>query len=173
MGADRDELFDEFVARRYRALVRTAFLLVGDVGQAEDLVQSALYRTFRAWASLREPAAVEAYTRTTMIRLAGRWRRRRWSGEIPSADPSERADSRGEIDRSDAIDLWRALAGLSMPHRTVLVLRFYEDLSEAECAALLNCSVGTVKSRTSRALGALRASGNLEPHPDRREADRA
>lgn len=72
--------FSDFVAARYPALVRSAFLLVGDRGHAEDLVQSALYQTFRAWGRLRAIEAAEAYTRMTMIRLAGRWSLRRWRG---------------------------------------------------------------------------------------------
>jgi RNA polymerase sigma-70 factor (sigma-E family) len=154
--------FVEFVSARYPALVRLAFLLVGDRGHAEDLVQSSLYRTFLAWEKLRAIEAAEAYTRTTMIRLAGHWSRRRWRGEIPDAGPESRQgrfDPDGSVDA--ALDMQVALSQLPYAQRAVLVLRFFDDLSEAQVASVLGCSVGTVKSRTSRGLARLRAAGLL------------
>ncbi len=154
--------FDEFATVRYATLVRSASLLLGDHGRAEDLVQSALYRTFLAWDRLRALEAAEAYTRKTMIRLAGRWSRRRWRGETPDELVELRefsADASAAVD--EAIDTRVALSQLPYAQRAVLVLRFYDDLSEAETASVLGCSVGTVKSRTSRGLSALRATGLL------------
>jgi len=156
--------FAEFVSLRYPSLARSAYLLVGDRGSAEDLVQAALFSTFAAWGRLHAVEAAEAYTRTTMVRLAGRWSRRRWRGEIPhaqitwpqgSADPSSEADA--------AVDVLVALNRLPLSQRAVLVLRYFDDLSEAETAKVLGCSVGTVKSRASRGLATLRAAGLLGP----------
>jgi RNA polymerase sigma factor (sigma-70 family) len=103
------------------------------------------------------------YTRTTMVRLAGRWSRRAWRAEIPDEDVAGRlgndADSSGRIDV--AVDVRDALSRLPMAQRAVLVLRYFDDLSEAQTAQVLGCSVGTVKSRASRGLSSLRAMGVL------------
>lgn len=160
-GDERDAPFRQFVAARYSSLVRTAFLLTGDRGHAEDLVQSALLRTYGAWRRLDDPGNAEAYTRKVMVRLATRWRRRRWHGEQPARVlPETRIE-----DPATAVDLANAVraALLQLPvgQRAVLVLRFYEQRTEIEIADLLGCSVGTVKSRASRALAALRAGGLL------------
>lgn len=154
------EAFSAFVTARYEALARTAFLLTGDRGHAEDLVQTALLKTLRGWDRLRDPDAATAYTRTVMVRLAGRWSRRRWRGEIPT----QLFDASGpESDRDAALDVQAALRALPWQQRAVLVLRYFDDLSEHETAAVLGCSDGTVKSRAHRALAALRASGLLDP----------
>jgi RNA polymerase sigma-70 factor (sigma-E family) len=152
--------FSEFVAARYPALARSAYLLVGDRGHAEDLVQSALIRTLTAWSRLRSPLAAESYTRTTMVRLAGRWARRRWLGEIPSDRGPDLVDAGRDPDIG--LDVHAALATLPWPQRAVLVLRYFDDLSEAETATVLRCSAGTVKSRSSRALAHLRSCGLLD-----------
>ena len=159
MGSD--EAFRAFVAARYPALVRAARLLAADPAQAEDLTQSALVKTYVRWSSLRAPGAAESYTRTVLVRLALRGGRRRWRGELPTAqlpEPPGR-DVYGAVDEADAVR--RALAALPADQRSVLVLRYYLELSEAEIAETLHCSPGTVKSRASRALTALRAGGLL------------
>jgi RNA polymerase sigma-70 factor (sigma-E family) len=153
--------FAQFVDARYAALVRSAYLLVGDRGHAEDVVQSALVKTLGAWPRLTAVEAAEAYTRTTMVRLAGRWGRRKWRGEIPTEEL--RDEPRLGSDAATAVDVRAALAALPWAQRAVLVLRFLDDLSEQDTAAALGCSVGTVKSRTSRALATLRSSGVLHP----------
>ena len=150
----RDEDYTAFVALSYRSLVRTAYLLVGDRGHAEDLVQTALVKTYTAWPRLREPERAEAFARTTLVRATLRWRARRWHRELPSAHLPEAAGP----DDASLIDVRRALATLPSGQRAVLVLRFLDDLSEAQTAHLLGISPGTVKSRTSRALAALRTS---------------
>jgi RNA polymerase sigma-70 factor (sigma-E family) len=150
----RDDEFTEFVTSAYPALVRSAYLLVGDRGQAEDLVQSALYKTYVKWDRVQLP---EAYTRTTLLRLAGKAGRRRWRGEIPHAEtPADFYE-----DSSDSLDVRTALAQLPWSQRSVLVLRYFDDLTEAQTAEALGCSLGTVKSRASRGLTALRATGLL------------
>lgn len=156
--------FAEFVSSRYASLVRSAFLLVGDRGHAEDLVQSALAGTFAAWDRLRAVEAAESYTRTTMVRLAGRWGHRRWRGEAPDEQVTVRPGVAGPVSAVErGLDLRMALAQLPLPQRTVLVLRYFDDLSEAETARALGCSVGTVKSRASRGLASLRSAGLLDP----------
>lgn len=158
-----DEEFREFVAGRYPALVRTARLLAPDPAQAEDLTQSALVRTYVRWHTLHAPGAAEAYTRTVLVRLAMRATRRRWRGELATERLPEPAgagaDAYVEVDETDAVR--RALATLPADQRAVLVLRYYAQLSEAEIAETLRCSPGTVKSRASRAIAALRAGGLL------------
>jgi RNA polymerase sigma-70 factor (sigma-E family) len=159
-----DGEFDDFMRGRYAALVRAASLLTGDRATGEDLVQTALTKTAMRWDRLRDKGAAEAYTRTTMVRLAGRWSRRLWRGEVPTAELPDTAapDRTARVDALDA--LGRALGALPHQQRAVLVLRYYEQLSETETAAVLGCSVGTVKSRASRGLAALRGGGHLT-HP--------
>lgn len=159
--SEREQAFGDFVSARYASLVRSAYLFTGDRGHAEDLVQTSLMRTYDAWHKLTDPANAEAYTRTVMVRLAVRWRKRRWRAEAPTDPLPEPVspDRAAEVELSDAVH--RALRSLPVAQRAVLVLRYYEDRSEAEIAQLLGCSVGTVKSRASRALVALRSAGLL------------
>lgn len=163
----RDEEFADFVAARYRALVRTGLLLTGDPWHAEDLVQSALIRTYLAWPRLREPARAESYARRVLTRVAFKAGQRRWRGEVtaarlpepPAAHPAEAV----------AVDVRRALSALPAGQRAVLVLRYFDDQSEAETARLLGISPGTVKSRAARGLAALRQSGLLAHEGTSRE----
>jgi RNA polymerase sigma-70 factor (ECF subfamily) len=155
--ADAD--FRDFVSARSPALLRTAYLLVGgDWALAEDLLQSALTKTYLAWGRIRDQNARESYVRTTLATTATSWWRRRWhaeeaTGTLPDAAAVDDAAMR--FDERDA--LWRLVLDLPVRQRAVLVLRFYEDLSEAETARTLGLSPGTVKSHTSRALASLRA----------------
>lgn len=156
-----EDEFREFVAARYAALVRTARLLSPDAASAEDLTQTALLTTFLHWRSLREPAAAESYCRTVLARQAMRAGRRRWRGERPSAVLPEPAMPNPYDAVDDTQLVRRALATLPTDQRVVLVLRYYAQLSEAEIAEILRCPPGTVKSRASRAIAALRDSGLL------------
>lgn len=167
----RDEEFATFVAARYRALVRTGLLLAGDFGHAEDLVQSALIRTYLAWGRLHDPVNAEGYARRTLIRLALRARQRRWTGELAAGqapEPARLVPGAGAPDDL-ALDVRRALAALPAGQRAVLVLRYLDDLSEADTARLLGISPGTVKSRASRGLASLRAAGLLDREGDTHE----
>ena len=157
MGYDAE--FSAFVASAWPDLVRTGRLLAPDPALGEDLVQSALLKTYLRWGSVDEPLA---YTRTVLTRLAIRAGQRRWRGEIPTAEVAESPapDSLGDVDVTEAIE--RALAALPPKQRAVLVLRYYCDCGEAEIAAALGCSVGTVKSRAHRALTALRLDASLD-----------
>lgn len=160
MGAE-DE-FRAFVAGRYAALVRTARLLAPDPTQAEDLTQSALVTTYARWSTLRDRGRAEAYARKVLVRQCLRAGRRRWRGEIPSKllPEAPAADPYAARDEADAVR--RALATLPGDQRAVLVLRYYADLTEPDVADVLGVSLGTVKSRASRAIAALRASGLLD-----------
>lgn len=147
--------FAEFVAARTPALMRTAYLLTGDWQRAEDLLQTALIACYGKWSRIREP---DAYVRRALVVTYAGWRRRRWTGERPG-DLPERADSNDAMRGADErADLMRLLAELPPRQRAVVVLRYYEDMSEGEVAALLGISPGTVKSQANRALAKLRTS---------------
>ena len=156
--------FEEFVASRARDLWRTAWLLTGDSHKAEDLVQTTLAKCWSRWSSIGRKGSPEAYVRRVMVNTYTDWWRRKWNGERPTEALPERAVPLDwSVDeRHDAL---AALAGLPRGQRAVLVLRFYEDLTEAQTAEVLGISVGTVKSQTSRALSALRSSPILQGQP--------
>jgi RNA polymerase sigma-70 factor (sigma-E family) len=154
------EGFDDFVVSRSPRLLRTAFLLTHDWALAEDLLQTALARAWEAWR--RIDGDPEPYVRQIIVNAyASSWRRR-WRGELPTADFPEAVV---EFDPSAGFDdrdrLWRALGRLPRRQRAVVVLRYFEDLSEAETAEILGCSVGTIKSQASRALARLRLDETL------------
>jgi RNA polymerase sigma-70 factor (sigma-E family) len=151
---DRD--FRDYVVARTPALLRTAYLLTGDRDDAEDLLQEALFRLSRAWRRVSESMSLDAYVRTTMVNLwTSRWRRRRVRTVTVATVPEHGgADDADRV--SDRDEIWRALATVPPRMRAVLVLRFYEDLSEADTAAVLGCAVGTIKSQTARGLDKLR-----------------
>jgi RNA polymerase sigma-70 factor (sigma-E family) len=143
---------------RLPALYRYAYVLTGNQHDAEDLVQEALTRTGAAWGRVRRKDDPEGYVRTTMARImANRWRRPRL--EYLVARPPEEPVEDRELHRLSETDgLDSALAGLPPRMRAVLVLRYYEQLTEAETARVLGCSRGTVKSQASRALAKLRVT---------------
>jgi RNA polymerase sigma-70 factor (sigma-E family) len=160
-----DDEFESFVRARTPALLRSAYLLTGDEHLAEDLVQSALARTHRSWRRLRRTGNAEAYTRRTMYHLQVSWWRRRRVAEVLTGEPAGylsadngRAAGTGNSGAVALRLLLRdALARLTARQRAVLILRYFEDLSESQAAELLGISVGTVKSQTSKALARLRA----------------
>ncbi|MFI7606328.1 SigE family RNA polymerase sigma factor [Micromonospora sp. NPDC049366] len=160
---DRTE-YDRFVVERSTRLLRFAYLLTGDWAAAEDLLQTALVKVWFAWARVRGDA--EAYVRRTIANTYVSWRRRRWTGEIPQTVPDrpDGPDRMTEFVERDA--LWRMLAELPRRQRAVLVLRYFEDLTEAQVAETLGISVGTVKSQASKGLAKLRTSAALS---DRKE----
>ncbi|HST64510.1 MAG TPA: SigE family RNA polymerase sigma factor [Mycobacteriales bacterium] len=146
-----DEDFREFVAARSPALLRTAFLLVGDRALAEDLVQSALAKAYRHWGRVTAAGDPEAYVRRIMVNERRSWWRRNPGREVLGPVPE-----RGGTDEFAGLDeraaIWQAVLRLPPRTRAVLVLRYWEDLSEAQIAHILDCSVGTVKSQASRGL---------------------
>jgi len=158
-----DEEFGRFVAARGRSLCRAAYLLTGDWQSGEDLVQEALARTYQRRNRLRDASAFEPYARKVLVTQFLSWRRRRWHGELPhgavadlprppNAEPAD--GGLGEVE--DRSGLWPALRELSPQQRAVLVLRYYEDLTEADIAAALGCSPGAVKTHAARGLERLR-----------------
>lgn len=152
------EAFDAMVDEHGRALLRTAYLLTGDPHLAHDLLQTALVKTWGRWHGVRDAESGPAYVRAVMATTNVAWWRRRWHAEVPTHDVPEHAaaDAYDGVHQRDEIG--RALAGLTRRQRAMVVLRFYDDLPEAEVARVLGCSVGTVKSTTSRALAELRAA---------------
>lgn len=158
-----DDDFAAFVGSRYPALVRYGALLTGDRGHGEDLTQEALVKTHRAWRRLHPDGDPEGYTRQVMVRAAWRAGRRLWRRELPAAAPPDRAADGDPFDLRDTSEVvLAALRELPAGQRVVLVLRYWAGLSEQEIAVQLGCSAGTVKSRASRAITALRrADGPL------------
>jgi RNA polymerase sigma-70 factor (sigma-E family) len=146
------ESFEAFVMARSRKLLRTAYLLTSDHALAEDLVQTALAKAWFAWSRI-EGGDPEPYVRKIMVNTYATWWRRRWNGEQPTDELPEHAVP---AHAEEPTDIWRALQRLPRRQRAVVVLRFYEDLSEAETARILGCSPGTVKSQTSKAFAKLR-----------------
>jgi RNA polymerase sigma-70 factor (sigma-E family) len=156
---DRDSAFREFVAARGRSLMRTAYLLTGDRHLAEDLLQDVLTKVADRWWRIRQEEKAEAYARTALVREYISWRRLRRSGELPVDDLPERPTTDFAEQSLSRITLDRALATLAPRQRAVLILRFYEDRSVVQTAALLGCSTGSVKSQTHDALAKLRSLG--------------
>ncbi|MHA6760333.1 SigE family RNA polymerase sigma factor [Streptacidiphilus sp. PAMC 29251] len=164
----READFVRFTESVHPAMLRTARLLTGDPHTAQDLVQAALLRIYLSWGRSDSWDNPAAYARKTLVNVHATWHKRFWHREVPHdepGDPSQGADPARQWD--DLVDLERALAALPPGHRSVLVLRFYEDLSVEQVAELLGCSVGTVKSRTSRALERIRLRSELAGHAGR------
>lgn len=165
MNALEDEEFRGFVTSRGLALLRTAYLLTGDQQRAEDLVQTALEKTVRHWGSVRYSGAIESFVRTTMYREhISIWRRTKVDEVSVITLPEPRGGSTALADQvAERMDLRQALDTLGRRQRAVLVLRFYEDMTEQQVADTLGVSVGTVKSQTHKALAHLRSMRELEP----------
>lgn len=155
----READYAHFVRTRTHALLRSAYLLTGDQHLAEDLVQEALARTHRAWLRLERPDNAEAYARKVMYHAqVSFWRRPRIAEVLPGdieADAVPGAEDPAEA-TVQRLTLRQALLALTAKQRAVLVLRFFEDRTEAEAAQLLGVSVSTVKTQTGRALDRLR-----------------
>jgi RNA polymerase sigma-70 factor (sigma-E family) len=147
--------FDRFVAASTDTLLRTAYLIVWDLPEAEDLVQETLFKVARRWPKVSRMEHPAAYARRILVNLAldGSVKRSRRRDELSAASPGEAAAPALPLDRHD--ELHAALVALPPRQRAVLVLRYYLDLPEAEVAAALECSLGTVKSTASRALARL------------------
>ena len=156
MDQAAEEVFRDFVTARGAALLRTAYLLVGDRGRAEDLLQTALVKTYVAWSRIRDIGALEAYVRRTMANTAVSWWRGRRFRERPVETVPDQPERDETADGAERDAMWAYLRELPTKQRAVLVLRYYEGLSEAETAQVLGVSRGTVKSHASRALAALR-----------------
>jgi RNA polymerase sigma-70 factor (sigma-E family) len=153
LDAATAEVFDTFVRARHAALLRYGTVLTGDPHSAADLVQDALERTGLAWSRVQQQGDPEGYVRRVMAnRNISQWRRLRRERLV------ETPPERGQEDRPADDVMWDVLATLPRRQRTVLVLRYYEDLSEAEIARVLGIAQGTVKSQASKGIASLRAA---------------
>jgi RNA polymerase sigma-70 factor (sigma-E family) len=162
MDAEEREAFDAFARGRMRELLRFAHVLTGDPHRAADLVQDALERTLLSWHRVERKDDPEAYVRRAIVnRHISLWRRTRRERLVAETPEGAYDDRRGRDD-----ELWAALAALPPRQRAVIVLRFYEDLTEADTAAALGCSVGTVKSQAHKALTRLRAQATANDLAD-------
>ena len=163
LGQSAEASFREFVEGSWHRLLRTAYLLTGDHGAAEDLVQTALMRTYRHWARIQRDGAPDAYVRRAMVNInISTWRRRRLvehvTADVPEA--SGVADHQNTYAVRD--ELWRTVRAMPPRMRTVFVLRYFEDMSEAEVARTMGCAVGSVKSQIARGLARLRTELDAE-----------
>jgi RNA polymerase sigma-70 factor (sigma-E family) len=164
--------FDQFVATHVDDLLRTAYLIVWDETEAEDLVQECLFKVARRWPRVRSMEQPRAYARRILINLATDGARSRARRRV-ELDPSPPAGAERSVDPLAALDthaeLVEALGRLPPRQRAVLVLRYFHDLTEAQAAEVLGCSAGTVKSNASRGLARLREV--FEPPPQLRSTE--
>jgi RNA polymerase sigma-70 factor (sigma-E family) len=156
-----DPEFRDYVTSRGRALLRTAYLLTGNLADAEDLLQAALAKTYLAWDRIEDRGALDGYVRRAMVNTHISWWRRRRVQEFPTDELPDRAvaDHAGDSDMQET--LRRAIDRLPHRMRTAVMLRYYEDMTEAEVAERLGVSLGTVKSTVSRAVAKLRIDAEL------------
>ena len=156
-----DPGFRDYVTTRSGSLLRMAYVLTRNRADAEDLVQAALAKTYQAWDRIEDRAALDGYVRRAMVNTHISWWRRRRLEEYPTEEIPDRpvADHAGDSELQDALK--RALDRLPRRMRAAVVLRYYEDMSEAEIAEVLGVSQGTVKSTVSRAVAKLRIDAEL------------
>jgi RNA polymerase sigma-70 factor (sigma-E family) len=164
---DWEREYAEYVVARGRSLRRTAYLICGDWHRADDLVQQAFIKLYLAWRRIGKREALDAYVRRTLVNTFLDERRRPWRRERVTAEPPDRPAGRDLAD--ERIVLLRALTTLPPTQRAAVVLRYWEDLSIAETAAVLGVREGTVKSSASRGLAALREilQGSRDGEPAR------
>lgn len=160
-----EETFEDFVIARSGALLRTSYLLTQDEHLAEDLLQTSLAKAWRSWGRVEN--SPEAYLRKILVNTYATWWRRKWKGELATSELPEPAHLDNEADAGHDIRL--ALARLPRRQRAVIVLRFFEDLDVSETARVLQCSAGTVKSQTSKALSKLRVDPGIAADHDETE----
>jgi RNA polymerase sigma-70 factor (sigma-E family) len=157
------EGFREFVEGRSASLLRSAWLLTNDWHVAHDLVQTALLKTWPRWETLVRRDRPELYVRRVMLNTYLSWRERRWNGESPTERLPEAGGAQGDVLGTTDLrmTLVGALATLPPRQRATVVLRYFDDLTEADTAIALGCSVGTVKTQCSRAMHTLRTMPGL------------
>jgi RNA polymerase sigma-70 factor (sigma-E family) len=157
-----DPAFRDYVRERSRALLRTAYLLTGNRADAEDLVQSALAKTYLAWDRIEDRGALDGYVRRAMVNTHISWWRRRRVEEYPTDEVPDQAVADHAVSSDIQEALRRAVDRLPQRMRAAVMLRFYEDMTEAEIAEVLGVSLGTVKSTVSRAVAKLRIDAELQ-----------
>jgi RNA polymerase sigma-70 factor (sigma-E family) len=161
-AADAVEVeFQEFVVSRGRSLLHSAYLLTGNLADAEDLVQSALAKTYQAWDRIEDRNALDGYVRRAMVNTHISWWRRRKLDEYPTDDLPDQPVDDATVNSETNDALRRAIDRLPQRMRAAVVLRFFEDMTEAEVADVLGVSQGTVKSTVSRAVAKLRTDSEL------------
>jgi RNA polymerase sigma-70 factor (sigma-E family) len=154
--------YDDVYAALWPRLVRTAYAVSGDLGVAEDAVQIAFAKAYRSWRRISRMEAVEAYLRRMVVNeVLNNRRLARHRHEVTSAEPPEAATSGAAELTLAHTEMWSVLSTLPPRQRAVLVLRYYEDLSEQQIADVLGCRPGTVKSQASAALASLRSRLDL------------
>lgn len=153
--------FQEFVSARGRSLLHSAYLLTGNLADAEDLVQSALAKTYQAWDRIEDRKALDGYVRRAMVNTHISWWRRRKIDEYPTDELPDQPVAEAAVSRELQDALQRAISRLPHRMRAAVVLRFFEDMTEAEVADTLGVSLGTVKSTVSRAVARLRTDSEL------------
>jgi RNA polymerase sigma-70 factor (sigma-E family) len=158
-----EHAFRDYVRARRPALLRTAYLLTGNLADAEDLVQSALAKTYLAWHRIEDRGAVDSYVRRAMVNTQISWWRRRRLEEFPTDEIPDQATADYPVSTDVQESLRRAIDRLPHRMRAAVMLRYYEDMTEAEVAEVLGVSVGTVKSTVSRAVAKLRIDVELQP----------
>lgn len=158
-----EHAFRDYVRARRPALLRTAYLLTGNLADAEDLVQSALAKTYLAWHRIEDRGAVDSYVRRAMVNTQISWWRRRRLEEFPTDEIPDQATADYPVSTDLQESLRRAIDRLPHRMRAAVMLRYYEDMTEAEVADVLGVSVGTVKSTVSRAVAKLRIDVELQP----------
>jgi RNA polymerase sigma-70 factor (sigma-E family) len=170
-GSERDAEFAAYMQARQSKLLRVAYLLTGDQHVAEDLVQTSLAKLYLSWDKVRDRDSVDAYVRRVLVNENNSLWRRPWKRREYATDVLPDAHASDTYDEGDRDALWELVQTLPRKARAVLVLRFYEEMSEAETADVLGISVGTVKSQTSRALATLRGRTpqSLDPRHEREE----
>lgn len=161
---DKDAEFEAYMAARQPSLLRTAYLISGDRHTAEDLVQTALAKLYLSWDRVHDRHMLDGYVRRIIVNEHNSLWRRAWKKRELSTDtlPDDRTVTH-EHDEGKRDALWEFVQTLPRRQRAVIVLRYYEDLSEAEIAETLGVSVGTVKSQASRALAAMRSRVHENP----------
>jgi RNA polymerase sigma-70 factor (sigma-E family) len=161
---DKDAEFEAYMAARQPSLLRTAYLISGDRHTAEDLVQTALAKLYLSWDKVHDRHMLDGYVRRIIVNEHNSLWRRAWKKRELSTDtlPDDRTVTH-EHDDGQRDALWEFVQTLPRRQRAVIVLRYYEDLSEAEIAETLGVSVGTVKSQASRALAAMRSRVHENP----------
>ncbi|HTA02024.1 MAG TPA: SigE family RNA polymerase sigma factor [Streptosporangiaceae bacterium] len=157
-----DPEFRDYVRSRSRALLRTAYLLTGNMADAEDLLQSALAKTYLAWDRIEDRGALDGYVRRALVNTHISWWRRRRLDEYPTDEIPDQAIVEHSVNSELQESLRRAIDRLPQRMRAAVMLRYYDDMSEAEVADVLGISLGTVKSTVSRAVAKLRIDAELQ-----------
>ncbi len=170
MSTTKDAEFSAYMAARQPSLLRTAYLLTGDRHTAEDLVQTALAKLYLSWDRVQRQESLDGYVRRILVNEHNSLWRRPWRRHETTTSELPEQPAGPDGGSHDA-DLWAFVQTLPRKQRAAIVLRYYEQLSEAETAEVLGVSVGTVKSQTSRALATMRTRvgeiAHLSPEEDR------